>query len=778
MPAQKLSYKVDVDTGQAARDLARLGTAGRDAGKDIADGFGDAETASSKALQALSTKLDEVEQDAKGTAEAVAAIKANLTVDVDDSKVEQFAVDLKSKMGVAFDDIKTDAKQFAEVLERGVDLSRTTNEIRGVGTALDHTRGEADQSRSVLANLAGNSAQSLGELGGVVGDLGVGIGQLAEYAVDGNISLKGLAGVAGPMAALAVAGAGVAAVMKNIAETKAFDADQVKAMSEAFAEFGDTSTALAETMDGVFNARVDNDSLWGQLTGAQKTKDLATDLAAVGVTLGDIDAIIRSGASDRASFELLPDVQNLDTILQQAGLSVDAYEAIMDGVFETTKNWTTATDGAKKSAEFFGSTLSTVNQAIKGQLMDENPFAVFDMGLFQTGGHLVDLQAIWNDVVTDMRDDDASFDTTAGNVDTLALAMGKTKEEVIALARETAHAGKSNAEYQQHTEATTEAVDALGVSFADTGRIMAGTDWSTGSIDAAATAMGAFFTDATRGKDAVAGVQEALDNLAAAHEEGGTILPDLSTPEGRQTMGALEALGTSLIPDIQKAFDDSRGSIDTFGQKMDGLYLRTLAQLSDQLGISTEDAALLLRQIGLVPENFDTQYELIGDELAKEQLALLQGVIEGLPTDVQGQIAYAIKMGDYQGAVDLAVGYGSKHPGTIAFDANTSPAKATMDQFRHSQESTPIHVRVQTYGTSNPAYVKPSSSSQSVEPAAAAYAAPAATTSTGGGSASFGWPARTVNLSVSVNAGVVGNRYDVERAVRAAVTDLARLGRL
>jgi hypothetical protein len=354
--------------------------------------------------------------------------------------------------------------------------------------------------------------------------------------------------------------------------------------------------------------------------------------------------------------------------------------------------------------------------------------------------------------------------------------MGKTKDEVIALARETGQAGKAADDYIAHTEAATDAVEELGVTFADTGRIMAGTDWSTGSIDAAATAMGAFFTDATRGKDAVAGVQEALDNLAAAHEEGGTILPDLSTPEGRQTMGALEALGTSLIPDIQKAFDDSRGSIDTFGQKMDGLYLRTLAQLSDQLGISTEDAELLLRQIGLVPENFDTQYELIGDELAKEQLTLLQGVIEGLPTSVQGQIAYAISVGDYQGAVQLAVDYGSKHPGTISFGANTSPAKATMDQFRHSQESTPIHVQVQTYGTSNPAYVKPSTASQSVEPAAAAYAAPA--TSGGGGSASFGWPGRTVNLSVSVNAGVVGNRYDVERAVRAAVTDLARLGRL
>jgi hypothetical protein len=220
MPAQKLSYKVDVDTGSAVRDLARLGEAGADAGKDIADGFDKAETASSKALKALSQPLDKVETDAKGLAEAVDAIKANLTVDVDDAKIAGFASDLKNKMGVAFDAVTADAKEFADVLERGVNMDRTTSELRHVGDELDTVRSNSDQSRSVLANMAGNAAQDLGELGGVVGTLGVGIGQLAEYATEGNIGLKDLGKVAGPMAGLAAATFLIQGISSGLADLK------------------------------------------------------------------------------------------------------------------------------------------------------------------------------------------------------------------------------------------------------------------------------------------------------------------------------------------------------------------------------------------------------------------------------------------------------------------------------------------------------------------------------------------------------------------------------
>jgi hypothetical protein len=807
---QKLKYTVDVDTGSAVRDLDKLGDAGEKAGKQIAEGFDDAASKSKRAIDALSAQLDKVEADAKGAAEAVSAIKANLTIDVDDSKIAAFASDIRNKMGVAFDDITADAKQFADVLERGVNMDRTKGELRGVGDELEHVRGESDQSRSVLANLAGNAAQDLGELGGVVGTLGVGVGQLAEYAVDGNIALRSLAGVAGPMAALSVATLAVQNAMQNMAATKAFNADQVKGFSDAVNELGDSSLALRSALDGAFNARVDDNSFFGQLLQKEKTVDLADNLAAVGVSLANIDDIIRSGASDRASFEMLPDVQNLDKVLQAAGLSANDYNAVMDGVFEATKNWTTATIGGAEAAKFFGTSLEDVNNILEQQLISEDPFTRFNQGLFQTGGHLVDLQAIWNDVVNDMRDSDANFASTAGNVDVLAEAMNLSTDEVIQLARETAAATTFTKSFDSATRDATDAVkhagqiaDGTAVSVAAIGHVLDSTDWGTASIDAASTAMQGFFDTFTVSRDAVAGVNEALDSLQEAFKAqqdagGQELLPNLSTPEGRATLAALEQLGTSLIPDIQKAFDDSNGSADKFNEKMTGIYQRTLNQLTSQLHISEDAAKQLLAQIGLTPDNFSTQYELIGDELALQQLQLLQGVIEGLPRDVQSKITYQISTGDYQGAVQTIVNYGASHPVVQSSKVNTSGAQSDIDYFRNRQESDPLNITVKplwsTLWSAGPPVAStiftraaPAPSGLAVTPAAAVEAAPFDDDTPGPStpvapsniwmptSAAAAVPVRPMTVNVNVSAGVIGNRFDVQRAVLRAVRQGTRI---
>jgi hypothetical protein len=806
---QKLKYTVDVDTGSAVRDLDKLGDAGEKAGKQIAEGFDDAASKSKQAIQALSAQLDKVEADAKGAAEAVSAIKANLTIDVDDSKVAAFASDIRNKMGVAFDDITADAKQFADVLERGVNMDRTKGELRGVGDELEHVRGESDQSRSVLANLAGNAAQDLGELGGVVGTLGVGVGQLAEYAVDGNIALRSLAGVAGPMAALSVATLAVQNAMQNMAATKAFNADQIKGFSDAVAELGDSSLALRSALDGAFNARVDDNSFFGQLLQKEKTVDLADNLAAVGVSLADIDDIIRSGASDRASFEMLPDVQNLDKVLQAAGLSANQYNAVMDGVFEATTNWTTATRGGAEAAKFFGTSLEDVNNILEQQLISEDPFTRFNQGLFQTGGHLVDLQAIWNDVVNDMRDSDANFASTAGNVDVLAEAMNLSTDEVIQLARETAAAIPTTKSFDAATRDAADSVkhagdmaDGTAVSVAAIGHVLDSTDWGAASIDATASAMGSFFDKFTAGREAVAGVHDALDSLTdafkAQQDADQGLLPNLSTPEGRATFDALEQLGTSLIPDIQKAFDDSNGSADKFNRNMTTIYSRTLAQLSDQLNISEDDAKQLLAQIGLTPDNFSTQYELIGDELALQQLQLLQGVIDGLPRDVQSRITYQISTGDYQGAVQTIVNYGASHPVVQSSKVNTSGAESDIDYFRNRQESDPLNITVKplwsTLWSAGPPVAStiftraaPSASGLAVTPAAAVEATPFDEDTPGPATpaapsniwmptrAAQATQVRPMTVNVNVSAGVIGNRFDVQRAVLRAVRQGTRI---
>jgi hypothetical protein len=778
MPERKLTYKVDVDTGTAVRDLEKLGQAGGDAGKDIAKGFDQAKSASAQALDALSAKMDQVEQDARGTASAVAAIKAELTVDVDDSKVEGFVSDLKNKMGVAFDAVEQDAKEFAAVLERGVDLSKTVNEIHGVGNALDTTRSSADQSRSVLANLAGNTAQDLGELGGVVGTLGVGVGQLAEYAVDGNISLKNLAGLAGPMLGLAAAGAAVQDVMGNIAATKAFNAEQVQGFSDAIGDLGNTSLALREALDGVFNARVDDDSLWGQLTGGQKTEDLADNLATVGVSLSDIDEIIRSGADDRASWELLPAVQDLDRVIQAAGVSTDEYGRIMDGVFESTMNYTTATKGAAAGAEFFGSSLASINDTIAAADLAENPLARLDWGLFvQAGGALVDLKAIWNDVVRDLFDGGAEFDTTAANVDILAEALHLNADEVVALAREQTSTTKTTNDLQGATRGAASAQDdAAAAADANRDALNDQRDAIQDVIDKTLEMIDASHTWADNQQDFRDATADLDQIMAETNTTMANTVPGLEdyTEAQRLQRDTAEDWVDQLVA-TRVEFDKGRGVIRTATQTQED-YAEGLGTIASHLNASVIPAvAAYYANVLQIPDDKLTEFEMVlltGDQVAIETFIANNSGTKQLAIMVEADAAVLAKV---DGRIQ-AVGDGAS--AEVDVSANTAPADATVSAWRKRQANTPVNVPVKTYdagGYRAGGSYGPQPVPDAVGPSTTAVAAPAAATGGGGRSPLMVAPAPIV---VNLHAGVVGNRYDVSRWVRGALRDQQRLGRI
>ncbi len=729
MPAQKLSYKVDVDTGQAARDLARLGTAGGDAGKDIADGFQEAETASTKALKALSAELDRVEHDAKGLATAVEAIKAYLTVDVDDSKVAGFAASIESKMGVAFDEITLDAKEFADVLERGVDLSATTGEIRNVGTELDTVRDNGDQSRSVLANMAGNTAQDLGQLGGVVGSLGVGIGQLAEYAADGNVSLRGLAGVAGPMAGLAAASLVIQGISSGLAD--------LKKRQEAYTQQQeDFNTALRESgslQDTVNQMLEDNVQLSAapELNWWQGMMD---------------DLPVLTGLVDETDQAISPLVESMAA----AGISAEAWAFALDhglGPFHAMQQ-------------------AIADARTDGKITEEQ----YDQLTTQLD--------LYSQTALKAEVQQAALNVVFGDGTAAASAYAKampTPERLAEMAAQTQAMAEA-------AEAAAEAIREQGDNARDAYQIMQQADWGAAKFDAATTAASAFFETADSGAHRIVDLATAYDAVAEALDaQDGRIIPDLTTPEGAATLEALDQLGQALIPSISDAFANSHGSIGKFKTDMQSIYDSTLVGLSNQLDISTDDVEALLAQIGLTPDNFETIYNMSGTEEAKLKLQLLQGQIDKLPEFVQVEIRQKIIEGDYTGALDVAqraFARGVKVP--MNFDA--SSADKALAGLQTKANNNPVHVPVvftAKNSPSSPSFSK--AGGYSAEPAgvgaaATAQAVPASASSGGGGVMVA--PGRTVNLSVSVNAGVVGNRYDVERAVRGAITGLTRMGRL
>jgi hypothetical protein len=141
-----------------------------------------------------------------------------------------------------------------------------------------------------------------------------------------------------------------------------------------------------------------------------------------------------------------------------------------------------------------------------------------------------------------------------------------------------------------------------------------------------------------------------------------------------------------------------------------------------------------------------------------------------------------------QADIDAAQAFINNHPATLPVNANTASAKATMDSFRRNQSNTPIYVKVHATATA-PTYTKPAAATASAESLALTPFAggdeavginPLAGEST---AVTFGTPvsvagpsfAPTVHNHVTIQAAVIGSRFDVQRAVTKALRASQRL---
>jgi hypothetical protein len=798
VPARKLTYQVDVDTSGAVGDLERLGTAGARAGKDIADGFDEAKSASTQALDALSAQLDQTEADAKGLAEAVAAIKAHLTVDVDDSKVAGFAADLKGKMGVAFDEVTADAQRFAAVLERGVDLSRTTSEIRGVGTALDDVHSGADQSRSVLANMAGNAAQDMGELSGVTGTLGVGLGQLAEYAADGSISMGNLAKVAGPMAALSAAVYLVGQYTQNVAETKAWERDQVDAYTDAINEAGDSIQAVLTMAEDGLTGRVRDDSILGGILDKEKTIDMIDTLDSFGLTLTDVQDAIRSGATDRTSFvewmhsgsaeadafiAKFPNLENSGT----------QYTEVLEGLVTQATAYTEAADQVAQKNRVMASSIDSVNESLGLMKIDENPLAVLTQGAIAFGDVMVDPAQLWTQLVNDLRDGKADFDYTAQGIDAFATAMHLSKEEVEQLAIEQGKGVKSTNDYQAATKETTDAsqaqVDALQAQADATQALIDKQHDMLDATDDLADAQQAW-------DDGLASFPQTVAESTAAMDEATAGSPEWIDARNQQR-DALEGLVEQYVRTTELQAQ-ANGQQLTAAQRV-GAQATALGKLAGTLDSSTIPAvAAYYSQLFKIPESKRTEFEMVlasGDQGEIERfvtensgtkslavqvmtneanLATQQAKIAGVAAPQTAHVTAEAHVTTAKGVIAASFG-----PVTIPVGADVSSAKSTASQFRREQESTPVYIKVRatTSGTSSGGgYSKPST--LAADPSVSAMASSVPVSVSGDVWSPAMAAPRPINVNVAVSAGVIGSRADVRRAVLDAMAEAERLGRV
>ena len=784
MPNRKLTYQVDMDTSDAVSDIRKLGTEGAKAGKALGDGLADGASTGTKAIAALGAQLDRLESEVKGTASAVQAIGAQMGDGFDSVRVEALVGDLR-KMGVEFEEIEAQAKEFADVIERadGIKLDAVNSGLQNVGTSLDKVHDSADQSRSVMANLAGNAAQDLGAVAGVAGTLGVGLGQLAEYAAEGNIKMSELGKVAGPMAGLAAATFLVQQYMSGIAAVDAFNKDQVdsftKAMREGSAAAAAIQAAIIETGQIQFS---DESGIFGM---SAKTGDLMKDLDELGLTYGQFMQLVtvQSTHGEDAMGRLL------DSMLGLAPGELMAGDALKD-LFDAVKQYSGNIDDAREATDLFNDIMSVTPEALNDSLL---ALRAQEAAAAATGGH-------WEVLTNWMREGGAATDESTAAMEALTEATGLTVDEILRMVDSKLDATmKANAE---SAEATAEAFERTRTAAADLDRTMSGAEFGAAGIAAAGDALDEWFASTPLGGGG--GVQvirdynDAFDAFADNVIENGGIVEGVlggmlvgRSDEQREQVDLLQQLGAEIMPRVARAYEQSGGSFSKFS--------RNVTELSDQIhrdlvtslieaGVSANDAEdqanALQQQLGLIPQNVETMYNLLGDADATAKLALIQGYIDELPASVQTEVAMHILADDPQAALGVVQTYVNTHSVNAPMNLDTGPAMTDYWALAGQVDNpltAPVYLRVMNAAVLG---AITGAVSRSAAPAAAGLtAAPTATTTTAAtpAGATMTMPAVQVArppVNIYVTAGVIGNTYDVQRAVRGALADAERLGRV
>jgi hypothetical protein len=232
------------------------------------------------------------------------------------------------------------------------------------------------------------------------------------------------------------------------------------------------------------------------------------------------------------------------------------------------------------------------------------------------------------------------------------------------------------------------------------------------------------------------------------------------------------------VPEIAKAFADADGDLEQFQRNMDDVGQRTITGLMASfmdLGDSEQEARdkanTLMIELGLIPSEVETIYNLAGIEEAKLKLDLLSGSIDALPDNVRTTVTQQIIEGDYVGALNTIQAYYDRHPAEVTVDANIDKALEAIRRLQTIARLANIVVSVGSQSRSASAGA-PATGSVGVARTATA------TTSGGGGGgvALAAAPPVIRNYHVTVQAAVVGNRYDVQRAVTRALRNAERLG--
>lgn len=537
--------------------------------------------------------LDKLNLEARATAVAAEELGRALGPELA-ARADMTAVvsELKA-LGLTAEQVTTNADELAAKLKE-VDSPDLGGKLgQALGTARGETEKLADSARganSAMANMIGNSVQDLGALGGVAGSAGVALGQMAEYAADAKLGGEGLASSLGSMAKVAGPIAGLAFAMQLMG-----DAMAAAQASRAF-DAANTQQYFDALREGTSIVSSFNDEI-------RETGELQYRSQTGGGFLGMFSS----------TKDLLPILERTNTEVRDFNQIVDEYVAAGDGSAEANDRWREALEARGVSELDAIAIVKAANQEADARV-----------------------------AATERQQ--RSAEALGTTVEDLAaaeeLAAGVTK--AMALAQE---------EQARAAEEQRRAMEQTALAAQEYATIVRGNDWGRSTLEGA-TAGAQAFADAQFGLVNIASEAEAAyDALNAAIEANGYTF-DLNTDAGRANSAALQDLYQSTIPAMAKAYADAGGDLSTFAANMDGVRQGVMAQLREETSLTEDQIVDLVNQMGLIPENTRSQFEMMGVEDANAKLALLSGVLGSLPADVQRQVTLSILAGDPQAALD------------------------------------------------------------------------------------------------------------------------------
>jgi hypothetical protein len=609
--------------------------------------------------------------------------------------------------------------------------------------------------------MAGNTAQDLGQLGGVVGSLGVGIGQLAEYAVDGNIALSNLAKTAGPLAAVAVAGFLIQDAFKNAAETKAFNVEQAQAYADAIGEVGDSMQAVVDIAQDGLEGRVRDESILGGLLDKEETIDLIEVLDSFGLTLADVNAAIRSGATDRTSFVawMHSGSAEADAFIAKFPNLADSgteYTQVLEALAGQAAIYTDAADDVAQKNRVLASSIETVNEQLRLMRIDDNPLSVLTEDVIKFGDVMVDPMQLWAQLVDDLRDGTADTINSAQALDAFAAAMHLTVPEVEALATEQDKAAKSatalehaqsdlgdaQAGIAEATQATTDALNAQADAY------QAALDKQQAMVDAAQS-----YADAQQAfRDATADLPGIIAETNAAMADGEASIEDRTAAMRTQRDETIDWLDGMVA--TRKEFEAQNGTIRTAAE--------TQADYAEGLGVI---AGTLNDDV--IPAVADYYSDLLK-----------------IPEESQTEFEMVLARGDEKEIEDFIAENSGTTEMSIAMELEQKNLNEVKAQIGSATQAKTVPVTAVAHTVVAKGQI------------AAALAAPLALTPFAGGDdvgvnplagdvavASFGTPVSvggasftpTVHNHVTIQAAVIGSRFDVQRAVTKALRSAQRV---